>query len=59
MEKEIAVGIGSGTVVGIVYVVWKLFKHSRCRSVCCGKEASVSVDLEKGGFDSKPTLEKS
>jgi len=48
--ESIVAGVGTGSAIGIIYVIWKLFKHSRCRSVCCGKEASMSVDLEKGGF---------
>jgi hypothetical protein len=52
MEDSIFAGITSGGTIGVIYVIWKLFKHSSCRSRCCGKEASMSVDLEKG-FPSK------
>ena len=45
---SILAGVGSGGVIGLIYIVWKMFKHSRCRSHCCGKEASMSVDLEEG-----------
>ena len=57
MEDSIIAGVSSGGVVGVLYVVWKLFKHSRCKSACCGKEASISVDLEKGFQDVKPQVE--
>ena len=48
----IASGGVSGGVVAVMYMAWKLFKHSRCKSACCGHEASMSVDLEKG-FETK------
>jgi hypothetical protein len=48
----IAAGGVSGGVIAIIYVVWKLFKHSRCKSACCGHEAAMSIDLEKG-FETK------
>lgn len=54
--ESIVAGASTGGVIGILYVVWKLFKHSRCHSHCCGKEASLSVDLEEG-FQSKKVVE--
>jgi len=36
----------SSLVLMIGYVIYKVFKHSRCRSVCCGNKTEVSVDLE-------------
>ena len=51
----IASGGVSGGVVAVMYMAWKLFKHSRCKSACCGHEASMSVDLEKG-FETKKEI---
>ena len=44
----IAAGGVSGGVVAVMYMAWKIFKHSRCKSSCCGKDASMSIDLDKG-----------
>jgi len=54
---NIITGIGTGGMIGLLYVIWKMFKHSRCRSNCCGRESSLSVDLEKG-FETKKDIEK-
>ena len=44
----IAAGGISGTVIAAIYIAWKMCKHSRCKSACCGHESSLSVDLDKG-----------
>lgn len=54
MEDGLITGISTGSVIGMIYLVWKMFKHSSCRSKCCGKEASMSVDLEKGESKRSP-----
>ena len=38
----------TGLVVGVVYILYKCFKKSSCRSNCCGLKSSISIDLEKG-----------
>ena len=37
-------GIASG-IVAILYAVYKICKHSSCSSKCCGRDASINVDL--------------
>ena len=56
--ETILAGIGSGGVIGLIYIMWKIFKHSRCRSRCCGKEASMSLDLEEGLVAQKEILKQ-
>ena len=38
----------TGVVVAGVYIIYKCFKKSSCRSNCCGVKSSLSIDLEKG-----------
>lgn len=54
--KGYIAGGSSGIILGCIYVVYKMFKHSSCRSNCCGHKSSLSVDLEKG-LTSSPTDE--
>ena len=36
-----------GTLVMLCgYAVYKVFKHVKCRSVCCGNKSEVQIDLE-------------
>ena len=36
-----------GTLVMLCcYLVYKVVKHSRCRSLCCGNKTEVQIDLE-------------
>ena len=37
----------SSMVLMIGYIIYKVFKHSRCKSVCCGHKTEVSVDLQE------------
>lgn len=41
-------GGSSGAFVGFFYIIYKIFKHSRCVSSCCGYKSSLSIDLERG-----------
>lgn len=41
-------GGSSGIIIGVIYIVYKIFKKSSCRSSCCGIKSSLSIDLEKG-----------
>lgn len=33
-------------VMAICYMIYKVVKHSRCRSLCCGNKTEVQIDLE-------------
>ena len=48
LSKSFIAGGSSGIILGIVYLVYKVFKHSSCASNCCGQKSSLSIDLEKG-----------
>lgn len=52
MENNLFVSLLGGGTTGIVvagvYIVYKCFKKSSCRSNCCGLKSSLSVDLERG-----------
>jgi hypothetical protein len=41
-------GGSSGVILGCIYLVYKMLKHSSCRSNCCGQKSSLTIDLEKG-----------
>ena len=43
--SSIITGTASGGILAIVYITYKLFKHSSCRSNCCGIKSSLQVDL--------------
>ena len=45
-EQSLASSGITGLVVCIAFVLYKLCKHSRCRSSCCGVRSSLSVDLK-------------
>ena len=41
------------------YIVYKFCKHSRCKSMCCGRETGIRIDLENGStplIDEKPVI---
>jgi len=38
----------TGVIVVVTYILYKVFKHSKCRSKCCGHETELQVDLENG-----------
>lgn len=47
----------TGGIISIVYIVYKIFKHSACRSKCCGQTTELQIDLEKGLLQrKKPTI---
>lgn len=37
-------GVSAG-IVAILYALYKVFKHSRCTSTCCGWRNSMNVSL--------------
>jgi len=43
--SSIITGTASGGILAIVYLTYKLFKHSSCRSSCCGVKSFLEVDL--------------
>lgn len=45
MENLGAGGVGAGAVV-ILGLIYKLLVHFRCKSNCCGHQASVDVNLD-------------
>jgi hypothetical protein len=34
-------------VMAICYMIYKVVKHSRCRSLCCGNKTEVQIDLDE------------
>jgi hypothetical protein len=34
------------TVILMGYMIYKVLKHSRCRSLCCGNKTEIRIDLE-------------
>jgi len=33
-------------VLAIGYMIYKVLKHSRCKTLCCGNKTEVQIDLE-------------
>tara|TARA_R110000822_G_scaffold76657_1_gene184346 strand:- start:15 stop:236 length:222 start_codon:yes stop_codon:yes gene_type:complete len=48
IAQSFIAGGSSGIIIGSFYMLYKILKHSSCRSNCCGLKSSLSVDLEKG-----------
>lgn len=51
MDDYVVSILGGGTagvIITGIYLVYKLLKHSACRSTCCGYKSSLEVDLETG-----------
>jgi hypothetical protein len=48
MEQTTALlGTGTaGTILGVVYLLYKAFNHKRLRSSCCGKTTEVSFEVD-------------
>jgi hypothetical protein len=48
METNMALlGTGTtGTILTVLYLLYKAFNHKRCRSNCCGKKLELSLDME-------------
>jgi len=46
-------------IVSIIYALYKIFKHSKCSSNCCGRTSDVSIDLTppRESFTPKPTVQ--
>jgi len=49
----------TGGIIAVVYVLYKVFKHSACRSKCCGQMTELQVDLENGLLQNKSPSPKS
>lgn len=48
MDTNIALlstGTG-GTVLGVLFLIYRTFNHKRCRSRCCGQNLDLSLDIE-------------
>lgn len=35
----------AGTILGVLFVIYKAINHKRLRSSCCGKSGEVSFDV--------------
>ena len=47
MDSNITNITSTGSLVMLIcYMVYKIFKHSHCRSVCCGSKTQIDIDLE-------------
>jgi len=55
ISSYVSSGIAGG-IIAVVYVVYKIFKHSACRSKCCGHTTEIQIDLEKGLLQKKKPL---
>jgi hypothetical protein len=44
IDPFITSGISAG-VTALLYIIYKLFKHSSCTSNCCGKKSEIHIDL--------------
>lgn len=40
------------------YIAYKFCRHSRCKSMCCGRETGIRIDLEDGTtpLNNKPAI---
>lgn len=49
MDLPNIAGVSSAMTMVLMagYMIYKLMKHSRCRSVCCGNKTEVQIDLEE------------
>jgi hypothetical protein len=48
MDTNIALlstGTG-GTILGVLFLMYRTFNHKRCRSKCCGQDLDLSLDIE-------------
>jgi hypothetical protein len=45
MTALMGTGTG-GTIITILYVLYKALNHRRCRSRCCGHTMDMSMDIE-------------
>lgn len=46
-------------IVSIIYALYKIFKHSKCSSNCCGRISGISIDLTppRESFTPKPAVQ--
>ncbi len=35
-----------GTILGVLFLMYRMFNHKRCRSRCCGQDLDLSLDIE-------------
>ena len=40
-------GVSVALIIGTAVGIYKLVNHTRCRSMCCKKEISMSIDIEQ------------
>jgi len=43
-----------GTLLGVLYMIYRTLNHKKCRSNCFGKKLELSIDIE----NTSPTFEK-
>ena len=50
----------SGTLLGVLYFLYRTFNHKRCRSNCLGRNLELSIDIENTTppYQSKDRFEK-
>ena len=46
----------TGAIIAILYVLYKVCKHSSCNSNCCGKKSSIEVNLSPTEPETKPEI---
>ena len=52
MDSYASGGIGAVSVFALA-AIYKLFHHFKCASKCCGKEASLNIDIEQSPVENK------
>jgi hypothetical protein len=51
-------GTGTGgTIIGILYLIYKTLNHKKCKSNCCGKRLEASIDVGETIPETKPEIQ--
>jgi len=59
MDSNITNITSTGSLVMmIVYMLYKVFKHSHCKSHCCGAKTQIDIDLEDHSPVTRPLTPK-
>ena len=53
LQQILASGGVSGGIVAIFYFTYKIFKRSRCTSLCCGYRNEIEVNLGSSNSSDK------
>lgn len=53
---DVLTGGLSGLILTSAYLIYKIIKHARCKSSCCGYNSSIVIDLNSSETE-KPFIE--